>query len=132
MEKPYLYSSKFGVFISGELLLGHIGLEATLGYNIYKPFYETDWKLNQGFFWEITNSEGTKELKYIYGKKEDFQKGKEAISTRLGLRYYLFTNEKAPKNNFYIGANINANLSQADFTEFSFGYVHSFGFKNKS
>jgi len=37
-EKPVLYASKFGVFITSELLLGHIGLEATLGYNIYKPF----------------------------------------------------------------------------------------------
>jgi len=131
MDKPILYASNFGFFFSSELLLGHIGIETTIGYNIYKPFYETDWRLTKGFYWEFTNPDGSKEIRFVPEEKDAYEKGKKIISTRLGLRYYLFTNNKAPKNNFYIGASINANLGQADFTEVSFGYIHSFNFKEK-
>ncbi len=131
MRYPNKYASNYGVFINSEFLLGHLSIEATIGYNIFKPFYETDWRLTEGFYWNFHYEDGTTEIKYVYGEKGKYPKGKQAITTRLGLRYYLFSNEKAPKNNFYIGANINANLSQADFSELSFGYVHSFGFNTK-
>ncbi|MFK5983575.1 MAG: acyloxyacyl hydrolase [Flavobacteriaceae bacterium] len=131
MDNPFKYATNYGVFITSELLLGHIGVEATLGYNIYKPFYETDWRLTEGFYWEVNNSDGSSENLYIYGEKDEYNKAKKAISTRFGLRYYLFSNEKAPINNYYIGANINANLGQADFTELSIGYIHCFEYKEK-
>ncbi|MCF6307374.1 MAG: acyloxyacyl hydrolase [Flavobacteriaceae bacterium] len=131
IEKPFLYSTNFSAFITSELLLGHIGTEVTIGYNIYKPFYETDWRLNKGFYWNFEYPDGSSEQKYVYGKKEKYDKLKKVISLRFGLRYYLFTNEKSPKNNFYIAANINTNLGQADFTELNLGYVHNFGFKQK-
>jgi len=51
---------------------------------------------------------------------------KQIISSRLGFRYYAFTTKKAPKHNFFVAANINANLGQADFAELSFGYVYSY------
>lgn len=131
MEKPVLYASNFGVFVSGELLLSHIGIEVALGYNIYKPFYETDWRLTKGFYWDFQYQDGTSEIKFVPEEKGVYEKGKEIISTRIGLRYYLFSNNNSPKNNFYIAGTLNANLGQADFTELSFGYVHRFNYKLK-
>lgn len=130
-ENSFKYSTSYGVFISSEILLGHIGIEADLGYNIYKPFYEVEWKLQQGFYWDFYNEDGTYETKYIYGELNSKYKLKKAILARLGLKYYLINNNKSPKSNVFIGATINANLGQADFTEFSLGYVHLFGLKSR-
>ncbi len=46
---------------------------------------------------------------------------KSLFPTRLGVKLYLFNTNKIPKNNLYIGANINANYTQADFSELSLG-----------
>ena len=35
-----------------------------MGYNLYKPFYEVDWKLN-GFYWDFINDNGTVETMYL-------------------------------------------------------------------
>ena len=129
-ENSFKYSSSMGAFISFELLLSHIGLEVELGYNIYKPFYELDWKLN-GFYWDFENEDGTIETRFV---ERDITKEyhlKHAILARAGLKYYLFNNDKNPKTNFFIAANINANLGQADFSELSLGYVHRFALKSK-
>ena len=129
-ENSFKYSSSIGAFISFELLLGHVGLEVDLGYNIYKPFYELDWKLN-GFYWDFENEDGTIETTFI---ERDITKEyylKHAILARAGLKYYLFNNDKNPKSNFFIAMNINANFGQADFSELSLGYVHRFGFKSR-
>lgn len=128
-ENSFKYSTSYGVFISSEIFLGHIGIEADLGYNFYKPFYEIDWKLNQGFYWDFYNEDGTYETTYVLGELTSKYKLKKAILARLGLKYYLFNNNKSPKSNVFIGATINANLGQADFTELSIGYVHRFGLK---
>lgn len=130
-ENPFKYSTSYGVFISSEIYLGHIGIEADLGYNFYKPFYEVEWKLQQGFYWDDYNEDGTYVTKFVYGELNSKYKLKKAILARLGLKYYLFNNNKSPKHNVFIGATINANLGQADFTEFNLGYVHRFGFKFK-
>ena len=129
-EKPLVYASNYGAFITSELLLGHIGVDIDISYNIYKPFYKVDWKLTQGFYWEFGSGED-EEIRYVYRDFDDTYKLKRAISTRVGLKYYLFSFEKEPKNNFYIGAFINANLAQADFTELSFGFIRTFNFKEK-
>jgi len=130
-ENAFKYATNYGVFITSEFLLGHIGFEVDLGYNIYKPFYEVEWQLNQGFYWEFQKDDGTTELKYILGELDGYYKVKKAISARLGLKYYLISNQKSPKSNVFIACHINANLGQADFTELSIGYVHRFKLKNK-
>ena len=130
-EDPFKYSTAYGVNLSGELLLGHIGVEIDLGYNIYKPFYEIEWKLNQGFYWETTDEDGNTELTYVLGELDSYYNLKHAVSARLGLKYYLINNDKSPNSNLFIAAHINANLGQADFTELSLGYVYRFGLKEK-
>lgn len=131
LDDPIKYASNYGAFINSELLLGHIGIDVTLGINFYKPFYEVDYQLHQGFYWEIFDDEGNSEFVYILGELDSSYTIKKIVSTRIGLKYYLFSNNKSPKNNFYIGANLNTNSGQADFTELSIGYAHSFGFKTK-
>ncbi len=132
IDAPFKYASNYGVFVTSELLLGHIGIEVNIGYNLYKPFYEVDFQLHQGFNWEVFHDDGTSEFVYILGELDSSYEIKKIISSRVGLKYYLFSNEKTPKNNVFIGAHINTNLGQADFTELSFGYVHSFGIKTKN
>ena len=129
MDDPIKYASNYGAFINFEILLGHIGLEAVIGYNFYKPFYELDYQLQQGFNWEFFEDDGSSEFVYIYGELGSSYELKNAIYARAGLKYYIINNEKKPKNNFYIGAHINSNLGEADFSELSFGYIHNFGFK---
>ena len=118
-ESPFLYASSYGLFGSTELLLSHFGVEADIGITISKPAYKVDWMLNQGYDYE--NAEG--ETIVVLGELTSYYEIKRTISSRLGLKYYFITNDKNPKHNFYIGAHINANLGQADFTELSFGYV---------
>ena len=128
MDDPLKYASNYGAFVNFEILLGHIGLEATIGYNFYKPFYEVDYQLQQGFYWDPANDDSS-EFVYIYRELNSSYELKNAIYARAGLKYYIINNEKKPKNNFYIGAHINSNLGEADFSELSFGYIHNFGFK---
>jgi hypothetical protein len=114
-KNPILKASSFGVFADGEVLLSHVGLEMQIGLNFYKPFYKVDWKLNQG---EIIY-DGS----YQLGELNWYYNVKHLISSRLGLKYYAFDNNKAPTHNLFIGAFINANLGQADFSELGLGYV---------
>ncbi len=130
-EDPFKYATNFGVFITAELLMGYIGFEWEFGYNIYKPFYEIDFQLNQGFYWNIYPPNGETETLLILAELEDDYAIKQALSARVGLKYYLFTNEKSPVNNLYLGVHINANAGQADFTELTLGYVYRFKLKEK-
>lgn len=123
-EHPFINSSNFGVFASGELLLGHMGAEFDVGINFFKPAYKIDWILNEG---ETFSTGGENpELVVVLGELNNYFKLKRAIPTRLGLKYYLINNRKTPKHNIYLGAHINANLGQADFSEVSLGYVRRF------
>ena len=130
-ENPFKFSTSYGVFISSEVYLGHIGIEIDLGYNIYKPFYEVEWKLQQGFYWDFYNSDDTYETRYIYGELNSKYQLKKSILSRLGLKYYIFNNNEYPKHNIFVGATLNANLGQADFTELNLGYVYRFRIKSK-
>ncbi len=122
-ENPYKYATAFGVFVSAELQLSHIGIEFNLGYNIFKPFYVIERQVGQATPY-ISNGE----LYYAYADLGLEYKLKKSISCRLGLKYYLFsTNDEHPYN-FFLGAHINSNFWQADFNEFSAGIVYNFNF----
>ena len=45
-----------------------MGIEVDLGCNFYKPFYEVEWKLQQGFYWDFYDADGTYETRYVYGE----------------------------------------------------------------
>ena len=127
IDQPYRYATNYGVFLSSELLLGHVGFEFDIGYNFYKPFYKIDWQLNQGYDYQNGNGETV----VVLGVLDDYYKLKKSVPARLGLKYYLISNDKAPQHNVYIGAHINANLGQADFSELSLGYNFRLQLKNK-
>ncbi len=120
--RPIWYASNLGVNLHGELLLSHIGIDVQLGFNLFKPAYKIDWRINKG--WEYVPQEIPEHSNIVLGELDSYFKIKQLISTRLGLTYYFKNTEKAPKNNFFIGAFINANLGQADFTEVAIGYLH--------
>ena len=127
---PVKYSSSLGLFFSGEIFLGNIGMEFDIGYNLYKPFYEVDWKLN-GFYWDFINEDGTVETRFVEREITSVYHLKHAILFRAGLKYYLINTNNNPKSNIFIGVHINTNLGQADFTELNLGYVHRFGRKSR-
>lgn len=114
-DSPFAYSANFGVFASAELLLGHFGLEMDIGLNIYKPFYKIEWQIQSDDF-----SGQPQPLEPL----DDYYEIKRTITSRLGLKYYVFDTSKMPKHNVFLSAHINANLGQADFSEFSLGYLY--------
>lgn len=124
-DNPYGYATNFGLFATSELLMDHFGFEFDLGLNIYKPFYKIDWKLNQGYTYQNANDQTIE----VLGDLDWYYEIKRTVSARMGLKYYLWSTSKAPKHNIFIGAHINANLGQADFTELSLGYVYRFNLK---
>jgi hypothetical protein len=106
IDNPILNASNIFFYIGFEMLFGYVSTDLEVGLNIHKPFYK-DFYLPYA---SVTTT--TYKLKSL-------------IPTRLGLKFYLFDTNKIPDNNFYIGANINANYTQADFSELSIGYVRS-------
>ncbi len=103
--RPRWNAANIGFFLGAEFLMGHVGMEVTGGLNIYKPFFEIHYR-------EFAVSEGDTE----YWLKQLF-------STRMGLNLYLFNTNDLPKHNVFLGAHINANFGQADYTSFSLGYT---------
>lgn len=120
MENPFGYASNYGLFGTAELLFGHVGFEFSLGFNIHKPFYAIDWKLNQGFSFENLQGETVE----VLGELNWYYEIKRSISSRMGLKYYLINTNNAHKHNLFLGMHINGNLGQADFTDLSLGYVY--------
>ncbi len=97
-------ASNIYFFAGCELLMSHFSLDVSGGLNLYKPFYKefnSVYEKNRGFRYEI----------------------KKWLNSRMGLNLYLFNTNKNPTHNVYMGAHINANFGQADFTEFNLGYV---------
>lgn len=121
-EKPVLYSSNIGLFINGELLLSHVGIEFEIGFNLYKPAYKFDWQVNEEKY--VNNEYQLGELNWYYHVKK-------TIATRLGSKLYLINTNKAPRHNLFLGAFINANLGQADFSELTLGYVYCLPIKKR-
>mgnify|MGYP001248078883 CR=1 FL=1 len=131
---PLRYSSNFGVHFNGEVLIGHFGLSTQLGLNFYKPGYGIDWRINEG--WDYAPRELPPN--WVLGKYNTKYQLKKHLSTRLGLRYYLWSNQENTLRlgaissdsiyiNPFLGAHINANLGQADFSEVSFGVIFHLG-----
>ena len=127
-ENPKWNASNIGLSLNGEVFLNHFSIDLQVGFNLHKPGYQIDWRINQGWFYvprEIPEGSNI-----VLGEFDSYYELKRLISTRFGLKYYLIGTKKNPKSNIYIGAFINANLGQADFNEISLGYVYRFNFKD--
>jgi hypothetical protein len=98
-DNPTSAASNVILFVGNEFLMSHFAFDVRFGVNLYKPFYE---KFN-------TENDPATVLRKIF-------------TSRVGMNYYLKNTNKHPKNNFFIGAHINANMAKADFTEISLGY----------
>ncbi|MGB0452050.1 MAG: acyloxyacyl hydrolase [Flavobacteriaceae bacterium] len=131
---PWRYGSNFGLHLNGEVLLGHFGVSTQLGLNLYKPAYGIDWRINEG--WDYPPRELPPN--WVLGEYNTKYQLKKHISTRLGLRYYLWDTRsinwgqtgsfiETIRVNPFIGGHINANLGQADFSELSFGMIIHLG-----
>jgi hypothetical protein len=125
-DDPFLYASNLGVMAEGELLLGHVGAEFNIGFNIFKPAYKIDWQLNAG-----TTFVSNGELVTTLGELDSYYELKRSIPTRLGLKWYFISTKKSPAHNVFLGAHINANFGQADFTALSLGYEYRLKGKKK-
>ncbi len=103
---PYSTWQSSNVFFSlgCEFLVGHIGLDVEGGINLYKPFYKT-------FYEEFEGSTAS-----------TFYFLKSTFPMRMGLNYYLIQTQKNPRFNVFVGADIDANFGQADFSEINLGY----------
>ncbi len=126
-DNPWYNATVLGLSIAGEVLLNHVGLELELGWNIFKPGYDFDYRINEG--WDNPPREIPDY--WVLGEYDTKYHLKKAIASRMGLKYYLFGTDNNPVHNVYVGAHINANLGQADFTDVSLGYVYSFKFTEK-
>lgn len=115
-------ASNIGVFGSGELLLSHFGIEFELGINLHKPSYKFDWQINEEKYVDGIYQLG--ELNWYYNIKK-------TISSRLGAKLYAINTNKAPKHNVFLGAFINSNFGQADFSELTLGYMYSLPIKSR-
>jgi len=121
-ENPVQYASNIGIFANGELLLSHVGIEFELGINLYKPAYKIDWQINEEKYVNDV---------YQLGELNWYYKIKKTISSRLGAKLYAINTNKAPRHNVFLGAFINANFGQADFTELTLGYVYCLPIKKR-
>jgi hypothetical protein len=126
-DAPFFNASNIGIYASGEVMLNHIGIDLQLGFNIHKPAYKIDWRINQG--WSYIPKEIPPSA--VLGEFDTKFRIKHLISTRMGMKYYLVGMDKKPKNNVFVGFHINANGGQADFTELSLGYVYHFKNRNE-
>jgi hypothetical protein len=104
-ENPISEATNINVFIGCEFLIGHVGFDIEAGYNLHKPYYR---EYNFRFEWK----EGFEYWRARY------------ISSRIGLKYYLISNEKMPRHNISAGTHINANFGEADFMDVSLGYTY--------
>ena len=143
-DNPWRYGSNFGVHLNGEVLLGHFGVSTQLGFNFSKPAYAIDWRINEG--WDYPPRELPPN--WVLGEYNTKYQLKKLISSRLGIRYYLWdtrsdnrasrsslrsvsSQNHALRFNPFIGAHLNANLGQADFTELSFGVIWTLRSKSR-
>jgi len=119
---PIINASAFGVFVTGEMiLLNHIGFLTQIGVNLHKPSYSIEWRYNEG--WKDTPQDIPEG--WLLGDYNSKYKIKKLFSTRLGVKYYITSVDSNPNHNIYLSASINANLGQADFTEFGLGYIYN-------
>ncbi|WP_161555233.1 acyloxyacyl hydrolase [Dokdonia sinensis] len=127
-KQPWHNATNYGAFVKFELLLNHIGIEILTGFNFHKPGYDIDWRINGG--WEFIPRDPPDY--WIFGEFDSEYKLKKLLTTRLGIKYYLKATENVPKHNMYIGAFINGNGGQADFSEIGLGYVYNWNFRKRN
>ncbi len=119
-KNAFLNASSVGIALNYEFLMQHVAIETELGLTLFRPFFETEYRLDATL---INKQTGL----YENGKAEGMTYTlKRFVSGKLGLKYYLLNTYKAPKNNFYVGGHIVSRLGQADYSEFTVGYVHAF------
>lgn len=105
IENPNLNASNLFVYLHTEIMMDHVSLNIDGGLNLFKPFYKTHYLIEEN------------QLDFSYELKKLFL-------GRMGLKLYMNNTHNLPTNNLFIGAHINSTLSQADFFEFSVGFVH--------
>ncbi|MBN2610599.1 MAG: acyloxyacyl hydrolase [Bacteroidales bacterium] len=105
-DRPWLNASNLYFFINCEFLTGHIGMDIAGGLNLYKPYFKRHYNTLEG------------EIDFDYWLKKLF-------NTRIALNYYLINTQKKPRNNIFVGASINANFGQADFSGICIGVTHN-------
>lgn len=119
-KNPFLNSSSIGIGLNYELLMQHVAIETEVGLTLFRPFFPAEFSLDATL---INKQTGL----YENGKAEGSTYTlKRFVSGKLGLKYYLFNTYKQPKNNFYVGGHIVSRLGQADYSEFTLGYIHTF------
>ncbi|MBT8263267.1 MAG: acyloxyacyl hydrolase [Bacteroidia bacterium] len=126
-ENPWWNGSNLGLHVNGEFMLNHVGFNVQLGVNLHKPAYDIDWRINQG--WDNTPREIPPN--FMLGEFDSKFRVKKILSSRMGLKYYVFDTSKEPINNLFLGIHINANGGQADFTDISIGYVYNFNYRER-
>ena len=100
---PTLQASNFILFINNEYLMGHVGLDLELEFNLYKPYFN-----------------------YHHPSKGVISTLRQILSTRKGLNMYAKNTNALPKSNLFLGIYVNTNMGIADFLEFSVGYNQNF------
>ena len=103
-EKEKIRAFNAMVFAGHEHLAGRFGLEVQVGFNVYKPFQKD---LYESQFGELSTSQ---KLKVINGNK-------------IGFHLYLFEPRERKDWNCFAAWMLKTNLTQADFVEFSLGWV---------
>ena len=101
---PFTFASNVYIPVGCEFILGHFGIDIESGINLKKDFYP--------YFFE----------EFEHGSEISY-KLRKMIPCRLGLYCYIINTEKDPINNLSIGAHINANYGEADFSEISISYT---------
>lgn len=125
-NKPFYNSSSYGVFINYEYLMSHFSINTELGITISKPFYKIDYRLN-----DLTYNKETQDYDIGEAKGTEYIL-KRLINAKLGMRYYILNMNAVPKHNLFLSVNIVSNLGQADFGEFSMGYIYTFKRKERN
>lgn len=101
-DRPSWNASNLYWLLGIEYLLGNFAIDVEGGINLHKPYYSA-------FFDEFETKQGLK--KFL----------KSTFPMRLGLNYYYYKPSKNKKYNLFIGASINANFGQADFSQLNLG-----------
>ena len=103
-------SSNIHMGFGTELLFGHLGIDAEIGINLFKPYYEVHWELYESIF----GDEGTYNIK-------------RTLKVSIGVKGYAISTRKLTRHNAFAAFFINTNYGQADFLELSLGYVVNLG-----
>lgn len=101
INNPKWNASNISFFLGNEFLMGHVSIDAELGFNLHKPFYRT------------------------FNPKNDIALVmQKLLLTRIGMNLYMINTHKMPKHNIFLGVHIKANNVKADYTEFTLGYSY--------